>query len=306
MTGGEAPVARGTFAGAEHVDARMLLYRARYAAIYALPPVAAAYHAFRHNLLDRFRKPPILVYQMGKVGSSTVARSLERARPGRSVYQVHHLRPDVVARRSKRGWRRRFAEVLDARHLAARVVRPVPGKWRVVTLVRDPVARNVSAFFQAMQTRQPDRLMALERAGAFDVAPLMAEYLADHPRHRLVLEWLDDELGAVFGVDVYARPFPHDKGFQVYESDRARVLLVRLEDLRRCAADAFATLGVDHFTLFNTNVGDRKAFGGAYRHFLEQVHFPEDYLDSVYNSRFARHLYSDAERAEFRKRWGGT
>jgi hypothetical protein len=41
-------------------------------------------------------KPPVLVYQMAKVGSTTVVRSLQQADPERVVLHVHFLSPEML------------------------------------------------------------------------------------------------------------------------------------------------------------------------------------------------------------------
>lgn len=43
-------------------------------------------------------REPLLVYQMGKVGSTAVARALDEACPGRPLYHLHTLQRDRVAR----------------------------------------------------------------------------------------------------------------------------------------------------------------------------------------------------------------
>ena len=41
-------------------------------------------------------QPPILIYQMGKVGSKTVISSLAKADINRRIYHVHFLDPNLV------------------------------------------------------------------------------------------------------------------------------------------------------------------------------------------------------------------
>ena len=64
----------------------------------------SSYHlckAFYQYELERsFRsktKSPILIYQMGKVGSSTIKKSLEQINQDSVIYHVHFLTKDLVA-----------------------------------------------------------------------------------------------------------------------------------------------------------------------------------------------------------------
>src|SRR5882672_2811024 len=98
-----------------------------------------------------FRSVPVIVYQMAKVGSSTIASALRRA--GLPVFQVHRMRAEHLAQLRAR------------RHALGWSVPPVPphdlvglllnerllskgGRAKVITLVRDPIARNLSSYFE--------------------------------------------------------------------------------------------------------------------------------------------------------------
>ncbi|MGH0028376.1 MAG: hypothetical protein ACQGVC_01180, partial [Myxococcota bacterium] len=123
---------------------------------------------------------PVLVYQMGKVGSSSVLRTLEQApEPARPVIAVHYLVPrELEAARAyyRRGTGRSspdrytwmLGDAVGARlmQLGDRVRLPV------VSLVRDPIAREVSSLFQdprvfADRLRDAEGRIDVEGACAF-------------------------------------------------------------------------------------------------------------------------------------------
>lgn len=112
---------------------------------------------------------------------------------------------------------------------------------------------------------------------------------------------------AVFGIDVFATEFPHASGFQILSADTVDVLLIRLEDLDRCARDAFDRfLGLDTFDLIPDNVGTEKYYAAGYRRFLEKIVFPDSYLEKLYNSVYARHFYTSDELDAFETQWRRT
>jgi hypothetical protein len=273
-------------------------------------------------------KRPLLVYTMGKVGSSSLARSLQKAAPELDVLHLHRLVPEHLARaddlyrEAARGHEgtpaaRTFRphHVWLGQHLSGRIDRGPPGgdRWTVITLIRDPVARNVSSFFQnlflffgydwagQLLSKSPDTVVAdLERL-----------FLGSYARERWwalgkdanPLTWFDDELRTVFGVDVLAEPFPTDIGFKIHEGPRARVLLIRLEDLDRCAPEAIqAFLGLRAFEPQRRNVASGKPYASLYRRFVESIDLPTEYVDRLYGSRVARHFYTERELASFRSR----
>lgn len=277
--------------------------------------------------LTRWERP-VLVYTMGKVGSSSLARSLEKAAPELDVLRLHRLVPAQLARdddlyrkaaRPHRGTpaaaRLRPHYVWLGQHLSGRIDRPPPDmdRWRVITLVRDPVARNTSSFFQnlflffgydwprQLQSKSQGQVVAeLERLflASYAQEGWWARHRSEDPR-----TWFHDELRQTFGVDVFAEPFPTAVGFKIYEQPRARVLLIRLEDLDRCAPAAMQEfLELRAFEVHHHNVASAKGYASLYRRFRESVALPTDYVDRLYGSRLARHFYTERELAHFRSR----
>jgi hypothetical protein len=271
---------------------------------------------------------PVLVYTMGKVGSSSLARSLEKAAPEFDVLHFHRLVPERLARAddlyreaARRHGGTPAAQMGRARHvwlgqyLSRRIDRGPPGgnRWTVITLIRDPVARNTSSFFQNLFFRVGYDWAEQLQSKSLDavVADLGRLFLDSYAREdwwalskdENFLTWFDDELRQTFGIDVLAEPFPTDIGFKIYEGPRARVLLIRLEDLDGCAPAAMqAFLGLPAFELQRRNVAAGKRYASLYRRFVESVELPAEYVDRLYGSRVARHFYTERELESFRNR----
>jgi hypothetical protein len=271
---------------------------------------AKAYHRIGLALTERVDDDAILVYQMGKVGSSAVTRSLRAAGIESRIYKLHFLTRQGMARAERqyrRNWTggRRALHLWESQYLHDKVREPRPGKqWRIVTLVRDPVARNVSAFFQTLDLDGFSGVADTLETRRADLERLTDAFVSQFEWHDEPLTWFDAELASVFGIDVFASPFPHARGYQTYENDSARVLLLRLEDLREAGPLAFAEwLGLESFEPVESNVGAAKYYSDVYREFMKGAKLPRSYLERMYGSRYARHFYSDEEIRALRARW---
>lgn len=283
---------------------------------------ARSYYLYRLKKTDgRFDKGPIVVYQMGKVGSSTISKSLHETVSDRNIYHVHFLSADRVVeyeRKRKRFLRTRY--VGDLRHIWQYVhlrqclhERPDEG-WKVITLVRDPVARNLATFFEHMEVKESSanswRLVSREfgfdvRIGADDLDPLIDLFFRKC-RHEAPIDYFDTEFNGVLGIDLFKSPFPRERGYDILNSGKHEVLVLRLESLSACHEQAMLDfLGLRNFELTNANIGENKDYADVYRLFKDRIKLPESYLDRLYDSRMARHFYSDEELAKFRKRWTG-
>ena len=184
---------------------------------------------------------------------------------------------------------------------------------KVITLVRDPVARRVSSFFQNLQKHYGiDFNNEFESRNLDDIVTelntlFLEKILPGNGTAQLdtdPISWFDDQLKAVFDVDVYATPFPREDGYCIYEAPKASVLLLRMEDLDKCATVAVnKLLNLDAFEITRANVGEDKEYAALYRKFLDQLEIPASHLDQMYGSKMALHFYSAQELAKFRDRW---
>lgn len=249
---------------------------------------------------------PFIIYQMSKVGSSTIVTSLKKMDLDVPLYHNHFLNDfdgiETSTRAAHADPREALAVIADGRRLRQEIDRTPTRRWNVVCLVRRPIARDVSSFFQGIASYIPDA-QARYANGTLSLSEIEQVFLEKHYHHTDEY-WFDTQVKPVFDIDVYATPFPQAQGYAIYTSRNARLLLMRLEDMNRVAARAFQeAFGIPHMELIAANVGAEKSYRDMYQDFQKRSHLPTPYLDSMIHTRFARHFYSDAEVAEDYGRW---
>ena len=173
--------------------------------------------------------------------------------------------------------------------------------WNIVSVVRDPVARNIAAFFESIDIYLPEWKDLWEH-NSLPISKLMECFFENEEKDAFF--WFEKKLEPVFGIDVYASPFPHSKGYKIYNNlPRARLLLIRLENLNQVATAAISKfIGFKNFTLLNTNIGNQKPYAGLY-HAVLQAPMPTTFVDKCYSSRLAQHFYSEEELNTFKEKW---
>ena len=270
----------------------------------------------------RYKEPPLLVYQMGKVGSSTVVRSLNVLKLDMPIYHPHFLSKNRIAEteaKRKKFFRTERYSYLKRpwlyQFLRGEIDKALIGeKWRIVTLTREPIGRNISTFFENLAVRTLHYGHEYEiQSDYYDISPTIVkldalEELTDlflsRVRHNSPLVFFDRELKAIFGIDVFAHEFPKAKGYDIYEGENADVLLIRLEDLSRCARKAFHEfLHIEDFALVDTNIGSEKDYAPIYKKFKQTVSLPETYMNDMYQSKYMQHFYSQEEIKRFERIW---
>jgi len=176
---------------------------------------------------------------------------------------------------------------------------------KIVTLTRDPIGRDLSSFVMNKANYSRTFDSSATDSSVHSLIDIYMDRLNDMTTvPDSPLTWFENELNYVFGIDVYATEFPTDRGWKVYDEAHPHVLLIRSEDLERCASDAFrAFLGIDKFELSHENVAENKQYGELYKRVLDAIRLPSSVLDTIYGSRYMTHFYSGTEIASFKKRW---
>jgi len=248
--------------------------------------VVRAIKPFRDKILFKYylrKNTPVLVYQMGKVGSKSVFKSLCRQYSG-VVLHAHKFHPNHA------NWR-----VRRLYHWVVEEGMPL----NVISLTREPISRNVSGFFQIFEkvagvnynssNFTPEELKAIFLTKYFDKTPL---------------QWFDQNIKLNFGIDVYADSFPQ-YGYATYSNKNIRLLVMRSEisDIEKIKAIK-DFLKLAEFQIVNRNIGEKKAYASIYKDFRTHVKLPFDYIDELCNSKYFNHFYGEIYLDAVREKWG--
>lgn len=256
-------------------------------------------------------KLSIIVFQMGRVGSKTVHTSLVRAYKNLGqtvpVYHSHILcrfdESEAILRAERLNPGPSLAAVADGRKLKRIIDESPEMHWKIISLVREPIARNISTFFANLDEFFPgwneqdqDNPKLVEKAR--DI------FLETQTIHSEPTRWFDEQMFPVFGVDVFSESFPVNIGYKIYRPEpRTSVLVMRLEDLTHNGVAAMREfLDLERFKLSNTNIGENSLYANLYRLF-RQIPLPEEYIREIYSSKFARTFYSPDEINNFKEFW---
>lgn len=252
----------------------------------------------------------VIVYQMGKVGSTTVYESLASAGLSIPIYRVHSLSEEGLKRGIefhhqvlKKPW---STHEKLSRLLREKIDSGQDVQWKIITLVREPIGREISEFFHYVDSLYPDLLdengnLEKERV----VRALRAKFLFYDEATNYACRWFDVEINQVFNLDVYAYPFNHRDGFTVIGRENVAVLILRLEDLDRCFNRGLTELlGLEYpIKMTRSNLRTGREHGTVYKQVLRDFTIPRLVCDRIYSSRYATHFYEESEIKEFVQKW---
>ncbi|MDR0220718.1 MAG: putative capsular polysaccharide synthesis family protein [Lachnospiraceae bacterium] len=249
----------------------------------------------RSSYLASVLEDSVYVYQPGRVGSKSVYDSIVAAMPTLRALHTHNLTTDYKKYFGDAGWEQ-FAAILRAR------------PTKIVALVREPMARLVSHFFHVLFLRFPmvfEAMVNQEEVPFGDIYEKLLNYAGNHQDIDPFM-WYDEELKAVFGIDVYAYPFDREKGYGIIKENNTEVLVIKLETMNipektNSFEDVIGEFcGIKGFRLLRTNEARNKMYSELYREAWSNRIFSKDTVDYYYrgNERM-NHFYSEEEKLGF-------
>jgi len=264
---------------------------------------ASVKYGFFRKLKVWFGRPPVLIYTMGKVGSSSIAISL-RAR-GVAEVQPHSLtwvrkgsyfvspNLSVLGEIFYSGKTALIRAKLTCFKLINRIIRR---RIKIICIYRDPIARNISAFFEQYSYVLDGDINSLPTPEVLDCFWMYA-------RHDTPLDWFERELKKSFGVDIFSVPFDRLRGYGVLRQGYRDVLLLTMEKMRENETVIGEFLGLQAFHITPANRAERKHYATAYNAFKRELVISEAYAEKMYASPVVRYFYSDEDILKFRRRW---
>lgn len=217
----------------------------------------------------------ILIYQPGKVGSSSLYQSLKSY--GKYVLHSHVLTGMEYGEDNLR-------ELLEQKSV------------KIISLVREPVARQISVMWQ--------NIASVNRYSAQVDFREIEQYYFKEGFENQEFEWFPKQLETVFGTNIYEHFFDKEKGYGIIQSNNIEILLLKTERLNELEKVISLFLNMPEFMLGNANVSKEKPYRYAYRDFLKGFFLSEAELKRIYfDNWYMRFFYTDSELETFYLQW---
>lgn len=245
----------------------------------------------------RYGKQTILIYTMGKVGSSTVQHNLHRQYPEATSFHVHFLSDYWLREKLPAEDPFFHSNIREAEVVLDFLRQHKDRRLKIITLVREPLVRDISDIFQNWKGRLKDKTIT-----DLSFEELKNGFNSDN--HEYTLSWFDTEFRNYLGFDIYAQPFDKEKGYSIYHTPSADILCLQLEKLNDCLPQATQELlGYAIRPERSANLSEEKEGSELYKEMTGRYAAPEEKLDRVYGSKFMRHFYSEEDIRRFRRKW---
>lgn len=239
-------------------------------------------------------KKIVFIYQMGKVGSTSYASSLNHYE-NLQIFHLHRMVPIsnfqmigiyLYQNRVDNALRERtWMELYDKIILEQRPV-------YIITAVRDPISRNISAFFNNYSF--DDNTNIKDRTDTF-----IRKHL-----HSIPIKWFDDEIKKTLKINVFNYSFDVERGYDQIIHDNINMLIMRSELKNTIKEEAIKNfLNLIFFKIDNKNITAQEKNHRIYNDFKRKIELSPKYIEEMLNNEMVNHFYSQEMIHQIREQW---
>lgn len=273
-------------------------YRTIYKHYFSIPTILSL-------KMDSITRSRFFVISSGKTGGSTLARSFLNALHLHS-YRHLHACYDTQSPHSTLCLNDLYT------YTSRKYVSPTTKeKILIVSGIRDPIGRAISAFFQNIEsylTMKPRDILLMSIPTLILI--FNNRFLSDIENYYPF--WDPDEplLNGYAGRDLFQIPFNYEKKRLFFEDETFRILILRFEDISGWDSIIRSTLpeiDLMSYSFKSENLSEMKWYSDLYRRFLAEYTVPRSLLDAKFDHPYHRqvleHFYSPEEIDAMKQKW---
>jgi len=252
-----------------------------------------------------FKNAPVIIMTPGKVASSSIYSTLKESIKN-PVYHIH-LFSESTIEESIQDNLNSDRQYVPLHLIISKILRQKMEKYKgdiyLISLVREPVSRAISSFFQNSAYYKSE-IEDNELKIRVDKAKEMLFKSLDGRICTLLEEWFDNEIKANFGIDVFNSNFDSNKKFIISRNKNFHHLLLRMEDVDQVFSNViqeFLDLK-EPIVLQKSNIAENKHYAEAYNEIKSEIKLPKEVLEEIIGSKYFQKFYKNKE-AELIEKW---
>lgn len=254
------------------------------------------FYSIIFNFYNFKKKPPVIILTPGKVGSSSVYYTLKKKLNKNYVFHIHYLSKQGIEKSNNshlKSDRKSLPLHLLISKILYKKLMKYDGQLNIITLIREPISREISGFFQNIDFHKNDLEGKNLLINDFETLKKINKILPNS--QKSITNWIKTELLNNFEIDIYSSNYPKEIGFKIFKKEQFNLLLTRMEDLDssfKSSTKVFFKLdkGIE---LENYNVGNNKYYSKTYKQLKNKININDDALNSIIKSQYVQHFYGD-------------
>jgi len=263
---------------------------------------------FLINRAARANKPFVIIYQQGRVASTSVYESLYDSGISFPTYHIHSISAENTQKQidsaklsGSKVFRHLYVGNMLSIALANHKAQKHASPWKVISIFRDPLAIMISLHF--LNAKEDSNIFSSNVSALKHFESLFS---TNDPSNWAICTWFDDVFYDELGIDVYQHPFNTDTGYTIIKEEKLDILLLRFEDLSQAFKNGCPELfgseeGV--FELKHANVHKNSQHDARLSYIKQHLKIPREFCDRVYSTKLVKHFYSPKQIEELTLKW---
>lgn len=250
-------------------------------------------------IFDLYTGDQILIYQMGKVGSSTLEKSISKL--GIKVRHIHSFGNTSNYHFYKEGKLREIKKII-LKSIYRLTLRMRRKNIKIITLMRDPISRNISTLFQELSLMLYEHEKKNNRRKQ-NLHTMLDEFLEEYVDSNIPLKWFDEELKYFMGIDLFNYPFDKEKGALYIKEGKIELLVLTAEKLNFNKDIIVKFINNESFEFINSNVSNEKWYSEINKNFKDNYKISFQKYEHFYSSKTVNYFYSKEDILNFKNKW---
>lgn len=263
--------------------------------------------------IDRLnRKKMVLVYQQGRVASTSIHESLSELNENLSIYHVHTVseeKADAMIKRAKRNGQRVNRYLLIGKLISRELERKKQKKWNVISVVRDPISMMISILFMDPELNFKDIIDKDEEVESKITEKIQKILETDDSEKWDICSWFDRVFNNELNIDIFNSDFDKEKGYIIYKERNINTLILRFEDMNSIFGDAVNKwLGINSdqkVELKYHNIYKSNDFSAVQDYVKKNLIVSEQACRRIYSTKMVQSFYSDEIISDLISKWTG-
>ena len=259
--------------------------------------VAYVLYWIKFKLINFETNPPLIILTPGKVGSSSIYYTLKKKLKRQNVFHIHFLSKKGIKKAKKNHLssdRKSLPLHLIISELLLKELKKFNKQIKVITVIREPVSRTVSSFFQNLDFYKnsiEDSNLSINESEAIAILEKKISNSVDD-----ITRWLKFEIEDNFNVNLYEKAFSKKK-YVIIKNQKIDLLFLKMEDLN----DVFTNSTKEFFNLKkgfilkNYNEGKKKYYSKQYEILKRSIKTDKAILKKIKSSKYYTHFYEKTD-----------
>ena len=243
-------------------------------------------YGFGYGLPYNFKNIKIIIYSGGKTGTATLRTSFCKIVASNNILSIHsnlQIRTQYT-----------ISDIIN---------NPRINKILMCCSYREPISQYLSNFFQNIEN-----LLGKKFDEIIDFVLLTDQIIKYMDNSKLFPHpFLENDKKNFNNIDIFEKPFNKEKGFQIFETDKIKIILLRFDKINQWDNIIQNNTPFTYFELASSNLTIHKPEYSLYKRVCEEIIIPKTILDKIYDTedKNMNYFYTLDEIKVIKNKWYG-